>query len=1034
MANTFNHNDKVVITDGGSVGIGTTSPSATLHLSAASPYVYFDDTSTSGTRNRFQIISGDVGTTQSALFSFNNTSGTSLLDVMTLNESGNVGIGTTSPSAKLEIYDTSAPEIIVNYLGNSVNGALWFNRNAQKKAGIVTTSEGSYARKGIAFYTNDAADYTTDATEKVRIDDSGNVGIGTTSPSDKLHIKGNLRVEDGSTTSNFRLQFADKNTLDFIIEPSDDTNPNVFRFRANSQNAAAGLRVLDRYETDYISLRHDGAVGVIETDSDGGNIYISPQGSVAITATTSGNVGIGTTSPSSELEVSSSTLTELKVTESGSSVTTMVQSSTSYGWIGTKTNHTMYIGANDGAKITVLTSGNVGIGTTSPSYALHINGNGSGLNLSGGNNRIYFGGNRAIEGSSDGGTLQLGEGYTQVLLQGSNVSIGGTSSSLGPLNVAADSGANAIFIIGRSSGNAGRIDFYTNNQASRLFTLATGDGATQLYGDANIPMTFSTNGTERMRITNDGNVGIGTTSPSKKLDVRGGYFVTSDGGSNQVAFVQGGNGYAYFGNLNSGPVAIGNSENYRTIVVDGDNVGIGTTSPTGKLHIADDGPNALVIGSAQTSTIGETNDGGYPGMKIVPYNSNIHIGISSTNDNKINLWYGGSNYTYWQQLSSYSVISNYSTNALVLQVNGGNVGIGTTAPTAKLHVEGDGGTGLGNTDIVSLFKRTTTNQNSYIGIDTTTADRDSGIRFGDGGTNRWTLLSYRSAATDGFAFYNHTANNFSIFIDNSSNVGIGTTSPSQKLDVVGNIRATGLYYNGSGGELRIDNSYGGGIGYYADQNGHTFNTWVSSWQTRMVITDAGNVGIGTTSPSYKLTVAGRISIENDILHITSASPKILLSVPGGGIDSQIYNDGAGNFIIGHGANSDTPGEKLRIDSTGNVGIGTTSPAYKLDVSGGAIAIRGNAAGNSLRFDDSTGTSRNAMYVDTSNYLNIGNSNYAGVKFVQTATAPNTGAFDGQSVQQAVGTTDNGTVLAEPAAWLAVRVGTTDYAIPMYTTG
>jgi hypothetical protein len=75
-----------------------------------------------------------------------------------------------------------------------------------------------------------------------------------------------------------------------------------------------------------------------------------------------------------------------------------------------------------------------------------------------------------------------------------------------------------------------------------------------------------------------------------------------------------------------------------------------------------------------------------------------------------------------------------------------------------------------------------------------------------------------------------------------------------------------------------------------------------------------------------------------------------------------------------------------------------------------------------------------MYVDSSNYLNIGNANYAGVKFVQTATTPNTGAFDGQSVQQAVGTTDEGVVLAAPDAWLAVRVGTTDYAIPMYTTG
>jgi len=125
--------------------------------------------------------------------------------------------------------------------------------------------------------------------------------------------------------------------------------------------------------------------------------------------------------------------------------------------------------------------------------------------------------------------------------------------------------------------------------------------------------------------------------------------------------------------------------------------------------------------------------------------------------------------------------------------------------------------------------------------------------------------------------------------------------------------------------------------------------------------------------------------------------------------------------------------RMVITNPGNVGIGTTSPAYKLDVSGGAIAIRGNAAGNSLRFDDSDGTSRNAMYVDTSNYLSVGNANYAGIKMHHTATAPQANGLDGNQISEGYGTTENGKVLAEPNAWLAVRIGTTDYAIPMYTT-
>ena len=91
------------------------------------------------------------------------------------------------------------------------------------------------------------------------------------------------------------------------------------------------------------------------------------------------------------------------------------------------------------------------------------------------------------------------------------------------------------------------------------------------------------------------------------------------------------------------------------------------------------------------------------------------------------------------------------------------------------------------------------------------------------------------------------------------NVGIGTTNPTTKLEVVGDIKASGLYYNStSGGELRLDNSYGGGIGYYADQNGHNFYTWGSTgWANKMAITDAGKVGIGTTTPAEELHVIGR---------------------------------------------------------------------------------------------------------------------------------------------------------------------------------
>ena len=146
---------------------------------------------------------------------------------------------------------------------------------------------------------------------------------------------------------------------------------------------------------------------------------------------------------------------------------------------------------------------------------------------------------------------------------------------------------------------------------------------------------------------------------------------------------------------------------------------------------------------------------------------------------------------------------------------------------------------------------------------------------------------------------------------------------------------------------------------------------------------------------------------------------------------------------------------MRIDSAGKVGIGTTNPAYKLDVSGGAIAIRGNVGGTSLRFDSivgGTATSRNALYVDASNVFQIGNTNYSSNNIVGStktgnlhvdgtlrvdALSGNAPSTQGYSEPGSVFTGSNGdvnTLLADPGAWLDINVDGTDYYIPLYSAG
>ena len=587
-------------------------------------------------------------------------------------------------------------------------------------------------------------------------------------------------------------------------------------------------------------------------------------------------VGIGTASPADTLTVNG-TFRSPALWTTSSNITQWGAGSTAYGTLTWNTGYArihatsgnrLDLGASGGLHMSISTAGNVGIGTTSPSVKLTVNGDndqsGIGiLNINTPGTSLKLGGNSTYSWiqSHSSRPLYINELGNNVILNstGGNVGIGTTAPGY------------KLDVAGTISNNSEQNFIYsTYDDVGALFQRVGTYGAVIRIGRKGVSnsttidypadgtFAVSTSGSERMRITSSGNVGIGTTSPGAKIHVVGSEsrfggvasgYISVYNATSRSGYIQANGGTDLRIASDSDPMTmyVNGSERFRISATG--NVGIGTSIPTNKLQIG---------------SVGST---GFSGNDIV-------IG----NGTQVMSFYQSATISIWYTNTSFSLMPSGAGSV-------GNLGVGTDSPTQRVHVSG-------NVRVTGAY------------YDSNNEAGTSGQVLTSTGTGTdWKSLS-EITGVDGTGTANYVAKwsdtdtiTNSQIQDNGTTVGIGQAPGAAKLSVAGNsisaggkvtykkgytsgvdttgVAVAGITSSFNGDSTMFEFTCSGGAGHYQKV---IYSCWNVSgvWNTRKSV-DEGSNAFDVEASANAATITFTLKSRSGLQQYT---PKVVVEVNG----------------------------------------------------------------------------------------------------------------------------------------------------------